>query len=96
MSIEVPTRFDKTSKMPVSSCPCCGRALDGATGDAPKPEPGDFTICLYCAEPALFDEDLQLRAPTGEETEQFYAVPELARMQALAAHHARARRDLPT
>ncbi|MCY3569295.1 MAG: hypothetical protein OXH38_11750 [Chloroflexi bacterium] len=87
--IEVPTKFDRTSQLPASACPTCGKVLDAATGDAPKPSPGDFTICLCCAEPALFDDDLALGAPTGEEVEEFYAVPELARMQALAARRVR-------
>jgi hypothetical protein len=38
-------------------CPTCERILDGFTainGDR-DPEPGDFSICLYCATPLRWD-----------------------------------------
>ena len=42
-------------------CPICFHKLDAATcvsGTAP-PKPGDLTVCVYCAEPLMFDESLR-------------------------------------
>lgn len=52
------------SLMPASQCPNCNALLDCATLPNQKherPQSGDFTICLHCAEILVFTETLQLR-----------------------------------
>jgi len=46
-----------------SKCPVCGASLDGATdptGDA-TPKAGDLSVCAYCTEFLVFNEDLTVR-----------------------------------
>jgi hypothetical protein len=57
-----------------SPCPHCGKILDAWTGaslgskEPPTPEPGDPTICAYCAALLVFaDYHGRLREPTVEE-----------------------------
>lgn len=43
----------------------------GKDGDMPDPESGDLTICLYCGEMLMFDDDLcPTIKPTVEELKQ--------------------------
>jgi hypothetical protein len=44
-------------------CPHCGHPIDGAAAVASEraPEPGDVTICIYCADILEFDEHMVLR-----------------------------------
>lgn len=58
-----------------SPCPACGKMLDSWTGahlgsnEPPTPEPGDPTVCGYCATILVFaDYHCRLRMPTPEET----------------------------
>ncbi|HEY7233895.1 MAG TPA: hypothetical protein VH539_07080 [Gemmatimonadaceae bacterium] len=55
----------------VSACPACGTKVDDATivfnDRKALPEPGDFTVCLYCAAVSVFDDQLRLRPPTADE-----------------------------
>lgn len=51
------------SRVKESPCPNCEKVLDEAsdpTGLRPKPEPGDITICIYCAQVCEFDSELNL------------------------------------
>ena len=50
------------TRMTQSNCPTCGHVIDAAsdpTGEA-TPEPGDFTVCLYCQDLFKFGENLRL------------------------------------
>ena len=78
----MPSEFEVTTRQPASDCPVCRKKLDAASGEG-KPRPGDMTVCAYCAELAVFGEDLELRVPNGDEVEEFYSNPAAARMQAV-------------
>lgn len=53
------------------TCPACGELVDGVQAindeENPLPKPGDVTICIYCGELLIFDEDGKERVPTEEE-----------------------------
>ena len=55
-----------TTRLPISQCPYCGQRLDAASpadhSDA-VPAPGDFTVCIICASPLVFDRKLRVRKP---------------------------------
>jgi hypothetical protein len=60
--------------MPLSACTNCGYVLDGATGVAEDdhkgdlvPDPGDFTICVYCGHLMIFTDTLTMRDLTKDE-----------------------------
>jgi hypothetical protein len=45
-----------------TACPKCGRKLDVATctyDEALVPKPGDFSVCIGCAEVLRFDHELE-------------------------------------
>jgi hypothetical protein len=45
------------------NCPLCDSILDAATGvdnEVQVPVPGDHTVCIYCASPLQFDDDMNL------------------------------------
>jgi hypothetical protein len=55
-------------------CPCCTALLTGITpagrrGNEPAklPNPGDWTVCIYCSEILRFGEGLALQKPTPAE-----------------------------
>ena len=53
----------KDYHIPPCHCPRCGRKLDGALEASPGergPMPGDFTVCIYCAEVLTFAKDMSL------------------------------------
>jgi hypothetical protein len=56
----------------VPQCVDCGKRLDGAAGvdtdDAP--DPGDFTVCAYCGNIMVYDDDLSLRRPNAAEARE--------------------------
>ena len=56
---------------PASPCPNCHKVLDGAanTQGTGGPQPGDATVCLYCATILLFDAETRLRLPAPDELE---------------------------
>lgn len=59
-----------------SPCPVCGKKLDAATSvekEEAVPDPGDLSICLYCATVSVFDDNLKLKQMTNEE---FAELPE--------------------
>lgn len=58
-----------TAELAQSNCAECGAKLDRATGpDAPSP--GDFTVCIDCANVNVFTDALEMRKPTLEEAFQ--------------------------
>lgn len=81
-----------TTRTRKSPCPRCGRECDAATSTEPGkvPEPGSVSICAYCGEINLFDEDLILRRLTLAELTELqsssvWPLIERARMAALRA-----------
>lgn len=68
-------------RTPECACPECRAPLDAATGQTgkPYPDPGDLTICCYCAASLEFDENLMLKpmsnatwASLDEETKELF------------------------
>jgi hypothetical protein len=64
----------RDTPVPPSPCPWCGKLNDMATSanaDRPDdvPEPGDVTVCIACASPAVFNPDMTLRRPWPGEIE---------------------------
>ena len=55
-------------RLPSSACPGCGTKVDCSThfGDR-RPEPGDVSICFYCASLLQFNNSLHLEAISEEE-----------------------------
>ena len=72
----------KTSRLPLASCPSCGKKLNAATHPTEDvtPSPGDVTICFGCQDLLIFTEDLGLRRPTEAEIEAF-PLDEISRYQ---------------
>lgn len=67
----------KQTRLASSTCPGCGKHLDGATAPGDEaPSPGSISVCVYCLSVAIFDDDLLLRAPLPGELE---ALPPAAR-----------------
>ena len=53
-----------------TSCPQCGHRITAAShvdDNAPMPQPGDYTICLYCSTLLIFADDLAVRNLTDAE-----------------------------
>jgi hypothetical protein len=54
----------------VNACPYCGHKLTASTNagrDIDPPDPGAFTICVYCAEFGVFDDNMKIRKLTATE-----------------------------
>lgn len=47
-------------------CPYCAMGADGYTGNDTAPEPGDRSLCVYCARVGIYTEH-GIRRPTAEE-----------------------------
>jgi hypothetical protein len=61
------------------TCWCCGAAIDDQTAAGPgrqTPEPGDVSVCLYCAAVGIFTED-SVRPPTDVEATELLNDPEV-------------------
>ena len=60
-------------------CPNCDYVFNACSSfeHDSVPSPGSVTICIKCAEPAVFTEDMQLRPPTEEEEIKIYTNPEV-------------------
>ena len=54
---------------PKNTCPKCKSILDGATSTSEdvSPQEGDISICLYCLEVLVFNENGGLREITDQE-----------------------------
>ena len=63
----------RTSRVRRNTCPYCGFETDAAVGTATSPALGDHSICLECAEPAIFGIGLALRKPTKNEARRLAA-----------------------
>ena len=52
-------------------CPACLKTLDGVTDpfSGKTPQPGDISICAYCALRLVFNTDLTVRALSADEIE---------------------------
>lgn len=57
------------TRMPSSTCKGCGKVSDAATSprEIRQPNPGDFSVCLYCGYLAAFADDLTVRDLTDKE-----------------------------
>jgi hypothetical protein len=55
-------RLGRDVKLKDQRCPQCAELLDGATamGEDAVPEPGDISVCCYCAEILQFDAAMHL------------------------------------
>ena len=88
----------KTTRLPPSSCPRCGRVQDAhthATGEK-TPRPGDVVICFYCLAVNVYGAELRMRTPTGDEMDELRASevwPTVAK--AVAALQRAKRKQLP-
>jgi hypothetical protein len=62
-------KIGQSKKLPLSHCPACGKALDGASGIGGdfEPEPDDFTICIGCGHLMAFDDQRRFRELTDAE-----------------------------
>lgn len=52
------------------NCPVCNHRFDthtSANGLGVSPSPGDISVCLYCAMPLVFREDLSLAEATVQD-----------------------------
>lgn len=62
-----------TSRVPPAACPVCFKSLDAATGVeldtpiAPRPGPGDVTVCNDCTSVLVFADDMSLRVAGAHE-----------------------------
>jgi len=65
-------------------CTICGHDLDGATqiNGNNMPKPGDVSICVGCANIAIFDDDLKLRQPNLDEERELLKDQVIAEAQA--------------
>jgi hypothetical protein len=77
-------KFLPDMDMSPSSCPYCETPLNKVSGvsDADLnpiqqgPAPGDITVCLFCSQYLVFDDNMGLRRPhAGELDAQFAAHP---------------------
>lgn len=72
---------------PDNACPACGSRLDAATAvrEDARPDPGDVSVCVYCAAILRFDRELYLYAPEQWEVDYLLAeIPGLRRAQQAA------------
>jgi hypothetical protein len=57
-------------RLPPTRCPHCGYTLDAASvldGPAPKPTPGDLSVCFGCGAALQFDKRLRVTKLTLRE-----------------------------
>lgn len=55
---------------PVNYCPACEHKIDAAIpNEDPNhvPEKGDISVCWYCSQALIFNEDLTIRSMTEKE-----------------------------
>ena len=59
-------------RIKTTTCPHCGKHIDASTtgdetGRVRGPSPGDLSLCVYCVEFSVFDEEMRPRKMTAEE-----------------------------
>lgn len=62
----------------IQRCPHCAKVFDAHTHVSEpdvRPQPGDLSVCLYCAQPMYYDQQGLLRAATRDYLED--AGPEI-------------------
>jgi len=64
----------KTTRVPPHTC-TCGADNDAASHRNAIPSPGDVSLCWYCGELTVFNEDLTQHVPTEEEMVEIRANP---------------------
>ena len=85
------SREARNPKLAQARCPTCGKLTDAATSIPPgrQPQPGDLSVCLYCAALLTFesaeDGTLVCRAFTDAEVESLDPETKLAFMAAYTA-----------
>lgn len=63
-------------------CPGCGEQLDRSMAfDGAKPNPGDITVCAYCACVSVYLDDLTTREVTPEKDPLFIISPEYEKVR---------------
>lgn len=82
-----PTGFRDMDPAP-AVCRDCGKTMDAcrALNSRERPTAGSVTVCFYCGEISVFEDDRHLREPTAEEMERIRADeawPIIERAQAL-------------
>lgn len=71
-----------TTRHDAYECPKCGTSNDAATGLTTNngPQPGDLSLCAYCAWPSVFDVEngvLGQRSPTDDEWREIETDPDV-------------------
>lgn len=52
----------KNTRTPETRCPLCDHKLVAAcSATGAEPSPGDISICLFCASPLVFDDEMRVR-----------------------------------
>ena len=64
--------FTRTTTLKMTPCPRCGKPLDAATciSSHDTPDPGDISICMYCAQLLEYDKGLMLIPLTPAKLDQ--------------------------
>jgi hypothetical protein len=58
----------KETRLEPSPCPYCGKMNDAASAPGEQaPRPGDLGVCLTCASPLIYDDNLRTRALTEDD-----------------------------
>lgn len=72
-----------TEEMPGCNCPNCGKEFDSVMNLAGggKPVAGNWTICLACAQPLRFTDDLTVRALDEVEKWSFEQCPDFKKFK---------------
>jgi hypothetical protein len=79
--------------LPLARCVQCNAELNTARNmdTDSMPEPGDFTICLYCSHLMVFKDDLTLREPTNMEAVEASTNSDLHEVRAFVNEYRRHR-----
>lgn len=97
---------DTALRMPPMHCPVCGNANDAISqplgtklGIESAPVDGDYSVCFYCGELAVFSVTafgVAMRSPTMAELKTFAANPNFTQyVRALHAFHAQRQGETP-
>jgi hypothetical protein len=69
----------------MTTCWCCAAVLEDQTAvgrGEPDPNPGDVSVCFYCAAVGIYTEDRDIRVPTDAEAARLLNDPEVVRVRA--------------